>query len=55
MKKSKIVFTGHFFEYFIMCLGLGVLTVLSLGILLPYFMYWNVKYFFTRMEIHQDS
>ncbi len=51
MKKGKILFKGHFFEYFIMSLGLLVLSVITLGILLPYYFYWTFKYFFSRMEI----
>jgi uncharacterized membrane protein YjgN (DUF898 family) len=52
MKKSKIVFTGHFFEYFIMSIGLLALSIITLGILFPYYVYWSAKYFFTHMEIH---
>jgi uncharacterized membrane protein YjgN (DUF898 family) len=55
MKKGKIVFTGHFLEYFIMMLGLMVLTVLTCGIALPYLFYWSHKYFFTHMEIHIEG
>ena len=53
MKVGKIVFTGHFFEYFLKCLLLWILSILTLGLLLPYLFYWNFKYFFTRMEIHE--
>lgn len=51
MKRGKIIFTGGFWEYFIMSLGLAVLSIISLGLLLPYYIYWNYKYFFTHMEI----
>ena len=51
MKKGKVLFTGHFFEYFLISIGLLVLTVLTLGLLLPYYLYWNFKYFFTKMEL----
>lgn len=52
MKKGKIVFTGNFFEYFFKSLFLAILAIVTLGIMLPYFFYWNAKYFFSRMEIH---
>ena len=49
--KGKIVFKGHFAEYFVMSLGLLILTIITLGILLPYYVYWSLKYFFTRLEV----
>lgn len=52
MKQGKIVFKGNFFEYFFISLGLLILSVLTLGILLPYWVYWSFKYFFTRLELH---
>lgn len=55
MKTGKIVFTGHFMEYFIMMLGLLVLTVITFGLALPYVFYWSFKYFFTHMEIHMQD
>ena len=48
---KQIKFTGGFGEYFIMSLGLLVLSVITFGIALPYWVYWSYKYFFTRMEI----
>jgi uncharacterized membrane protein YjgN (DUF898 family) len=51
MKNGKIVFKGQFGEYFVTSLGLLVISVLTLGIMLPYFCYWMFKYFFTRLEI----
>ena len=51
MKKGKIVFKGNFWEYFLISLGLLVLTVITFGILLPYYLYWNLKYFFTKLEL----
>ena len=51
MRRGKIVFTGNFWEYFLISLGLGILSVLTFGILLPYWVYWSVKYFFDRLEI----
>lgn len=52
---TKIKFTGNFLEYFIMSLGLLLLSVLTLGLALPYFSYWNLKYFFTKMKIENDD
>lgn len=51
MQKGKIIFTGHFMEYFVMSIGLIILSIITLGIMLPYYMYWNFKYFFKNMEI----
>ena len=51
MSRGKIVFTGNFWEYFLTSLGLLVLSVLTLGILFPYWTYWQYKYFFANMEI----
>jgi uncharacterized membrane protein YjgN (DUF898 family) len=48
---KRIHFTGSFFEYFIMSLGLLVLSVITVGIALPYWVYWSYKYFFTKLEI----
>jgi uncharacterized membrane protein YjgN (DUF898 family) len=55
MRKGKIVFTGHFMEYFIMTIGLIVLSIITFGLGLPYLVYWQAKYFFTRMEIHIED
>ena len=51
MKRGKIIFTGHFMEYFLMSLALFFLSILTLGILFPYYAYWNFKYFFKNMEL----
>lgn len=48
---QRITFTGSFGEYFIMSLGLLVLSVITFGLAAPYWAYWNFKYFFTRMEV----
>ena len=48
---KQIKFTGGFGEYFIISLGLLVLSVITFGIALPYWVYWSYKYFFTRLEI----
>ena len=51
MRKGKIVFTGSCLEYFFTSLGLMLVSVLTLGLLLPYWIYWSFKYFFTRLEL----
>lgn len=51
MTKGKIIFTGNFGEFFIMALGLIVLSVFTFGIALPYFIYWQYKYFVSHLEI----
>ena len=51
MKKGKIVFTGKPVEFYFQALGLLILTVLTSGILLPYFIYWSYKYFASHSEI----
>lgn len=51
MKTKRILFTGHFGEYFLMNLGLSVLSILTLGIGFIYQAYWNMKYFVSKLEI----
>jgi len=51
MQKGKIIFTGNFFEYFLMSLGLLILCIMTFGLLLPYYVYWNFKYFVSKFEI----
>ncbi len=49
--KSKIVFVGNFWEYFFTSIALLVLTMITFGLLFPYWLYWSMKYFFSRMVI----
>lgn len=49
--KTRISFTGGFGEYFLMSLGLLLLSVITFGLATPYWIYWSFKYFFTRMSI----
>lgn len=49
--RGKILFTGSFGVYFWSTVGLGILSILTLGLLLPYLMYWQTRYFFTHMEL----
>ena len=51
MQKGRIVFTGNFWEYFGLSLALMILTICTLGLALPYWVYWSFKYFFGKMEI----
>jgi len=50
-KVSKIRFTGNFWEYFFTSIFLLILSVLTVGILLPYWTYWSAKYFFSKLEL----
>ena len=51
LMSKKIKFTGGFGEYFIMSLGLMLLSIITFGLATSYWMYWSLKYFFTRLEI----
>jgi uncharacterized membrane protein YjgN (DUF898 family) len=51
MHRTKIVFTGNFWEYFIMSLGLLLLSLITFGLALPYAAYWSLKYFFQHLEL----
>jgi uncharacterized membrane protein YjgN (DUF898 family) len=46
---KKVVFTGAFGEFFIISLGLLILSVITFGIAFPYWFYWSHKYFFTNL------
>ena len=52
---TPIKFTGSFGEYFISSLGLLLLTVITFGLALPYWLYWSYKYFFTRMQVGEQK
>lgn len=51
MTTKKIIFTGNFGEFFLISLGLLVLSLVTLGLLLPYYAYWQFKYFVTHLEV----
>ena len=51
MQKGKIVFVGNFWIYFGISILLMILTIVTVGLALPYWLYWSQKYFFTNMEI----
>ena len=50
-KKGKIIFNGHFLEYFVFSILLLILSAVTFGILLPYYFYWSVKYFVNNLSI----
>ena len=39
MRNGKVIFTGSFLEYFFISLGLWILSIISLGIMLPHWVY----------------
>ena len=51
MTRGRIVFMGGFWEYFLISLGLAVLTIATFGLLLPFFIYWHFHYFIKNMGI----
>lgn len=48
---QRIHFEGSFIEYFLIAVGLVVVCFLTLGLALPYYFYWSLKYFFTKLRI----
>lgn len=48
---ANIVFTGNFWNYFGISILLYIGTVATLGILMPYAVYWQFKYFVSNLEI----
>ena len=48
---KKLTFTGNFGEYFIMSLGLLLLSIITFGLASPYWSFWSFKYFFTKLEV----
>lgn len=49
--RDRISFEGSFIEYFVISLALLFLSVVTLGLALPYYGYWSLKYFFTKLRI----
>lgn len=47
----RITFDGRFIEYFLISLGLLVVTVVTLGLGGVYWFYWSRKYFFSKLRI----
>lgn len=54
-KKWKILFKWSFWGYFFKSLWLMILTVFTFWLLFPYFAYWNMKYFFSNLEIEMED
>ena len=50
-QKRKFAFKGSFGEFFIYALGLLLLSVITLFIAFPYFIFWINKYFFANLEL----
>jgi len=48
---TNIRFTGSFGQFFIVSLGLMLLSIITLGLALPYLSYWTTRYFFTELEV----
>jgi uncharacterized membrane protein YjgN (DUF898 family) len=53
--RKKITFVGSFGEYFAVSLALLLLSVLTLGILLPYWLFWSFKYFFANLRLDNKA
>lgn len=51
MPMTNIRFTGSFGHFFVVSLGLLLLSVVTLGLALPYLAYWTSRYFFTQLEV----
>ncbi len=51
--RYRLKFTGSFGDYFLKSLGLLVLSIVTFGLAIPYWMYWQWKYFFDHMEMEQ--
>lgn len=49
--RKKIFFTGNFWDYFFKTLGLLILTVITVGLMVPYFAWWQAKYFVNHLEV----
>lgn len=54
MTRGKIIFTGSFWEFFLASLGLWLLSAITIGIALPWAIWWQAKYFFTHLEIEMQ-
>ena len=50
----KLKFTGEGIAFVLINLGLALLSMITLGIAVPYWFYWNVKYIVNNIEV-QDA
>ncbi len=48
---TNIRFTGSFGHFFIVSIGLILLSIVTFGLALPYLSYWTTRYFFTELEV----
>lgn len=48
---NKLVFTGSFLEFFLLNLGLSILTLVSFGLLFIVQVYFNIKWVVEHIEI----
>lgn len=48
---TRIRFEGSFIEYFVISLALLVLSAVTFGLALPYYAFWSLKYFFTKLRV----
>lgn len=51
LTKGKIEFKGNFGDYFLKSVALFFLSVFTGGLLLPYWIYWQFKFFVDNLEI----
>ena len=51
MQYGRIHFRGHFGSYILGALLCLLLTFVTFGLALPYFIYWNSKYFVNHLEL----
>lgn len=47
----RMKFTGEGLTFVLMNLGLGLLVGITFGLMLPYWIYWNVKYIVNNIEV----
>jgi len=51
---KKITFTGSFGEYFGYSILFLLLSIITIGIAIPYWVYWSMKYFFTKLRVDNE-
>jgi hypothetical protein len=51
---KKITFTGSFGEYFGYSILLLLLSIVTFGLAIPYWIYWSMKWFFTKLRIDHN-
>jgi uncharacterized membrane protein YjgN (DUF898 family) len=53
MRRYKVVCTLHFGDVFVQTVAWVVLSVITLGVALPFFAYYFVRLILNRIEIHE--